>query len=187
MNFKKTLLSTLIFTTVCGICSGDAFAMDKKTQPSSYEDTAVYVALRGGLDMMRHHGSKNTWLGSGAVGVRMMDMRAELEYTYHGELKKARSGFETKLRSQSYLANLYYDLPLSTHFKPFISAGAGMSHLRSTVAGTKDRQNKFSWTAGGGMAFDITENWALDVGYRYLDLGDSAHSNEFYGGIRMSF
>ena len=184
MNLKKILLGTVACSMVLGLCTGEALAVPKKVEHHANYEPAVYAALRGGLDMMRHKGQKDTWVGAAAVGMDYRDIRTELEFSYHGEVKKARDGVDTKLKSQSYMFNVFYDIPVTTHIKPFVQAGAGLSHIKKTENGSS---NRFSWSVGGGVAYEMTENWAIDVGYRYLDIGASVRSNEIYGGLRYSF
>lgn len=188
MNIKNILTGTVACAIVLGACTSPAFAASKKAaMPADPAEKAdMYVALRGGLDMMRHHGTKNTWIGAAAIGGQYWDVRAELEYTYHGEVKKVRDGVDTKTRAQSYMMNLYYDIPTGTIVTPFVQAGAGISHIKLKEDSSKSK-NKFSWGVGGGVGIDITKNWAFDVGYRYVDVGESVTSNEFYAGVRYAF
>jgi len=181
MSLKKLLLSAAVFSIAFSL-QAEAAEHAKKTR-----EYGPYITARGGLDMLRYHGDKDTWFASGALGAYFEDMRAEVEYGYHGEVKKTHENEENKVHAQTYLFNLYYDIPMSEHFKPYVSAGAGMAHVRKTVPNDKTSKNKFAWAAGGGMAFEINHTLALDVGYRYMDMGSSVSSNEFYGGIRLSF
>ena len=55
--------------------------------------------------------------------------------------------------------------------------------------------NNFAWQIGAGVSYAMTDNVAVDAGYRYVDYGDftkedttidtSAH--ELYVGARYSF
>ena len=187
MNMKNILTGTVACAIVMGACVSPAFAASKKTAtPEPAKNADMYVAVRGGLDMMRHHGTKNTWIGAAAVGGQYWDLRAELEYTYHGEVKKVRDGVDTKTRAQSYMMNWYYDIPPDPIITPFLQAGAGISHIKLKEDTSKSK-NKFSWGVGGGVGIDITKNWTFDVAYRYVDVGESVTSNEFYAGVRYAF
>lgn len=187
MTFKKILLGAIACTMAFSV-QAQAGQHNNSHNSKHLREKGAYVAVRGGLDMMRYKGNKDTWVASGALGAYYDDFRAELEYGYRGEIKKSLDSAEHKVRAQTYLVNLYYDMPLTTHLKPYISAGAGIARVRKAVEGDgKNSKNKFAWTAGAGMAFDLSHSWSFDVGYRYLDMGSSVSANEFYGGLRMSF
>jgi opacity protein-like surface antigen len=76
------------------------------------------------------------------------------------------------------LANLWIDLPIGDMFRPYIGGGIGFGRidvdveLRPTTPGTTyalidDSDWGFAYQLGGGVAVGISENLALDVGYRY--------------------
>lgn len=74
------------------------------------------------------------------------------------------------------LASVYYDLPLNAPIKPFVGGGIGVADVAfeghgTTPAGTvlDDSATAFAWHLTGGVGYDISENVALEVGYRYLE------------------
>jgi opacity protein-like surface antigen len=80
------------------------------------------------------------------------------------------------------LANLYVDLGNYSGFSPYIGGGIGFSYVMVDDivsqsgddffdVGNGDDWN-FAWALMAGIAYDFTPNLALDVGYRYLNLGD---------------
>src|SRR5215216_14895 len=93
------------------------------------------------------------------------------------------------------LANLWVELPLGGVFRPYIGGGIGFGRLsldlsiNNTTATTHytlidDDDWGFAYQLGGGLAFDIAPNWAIDVGYRYkvinnvdFDIDDDAADN----------
>ena len=93
----------------------------------------------------------------------------------------AQPQYTTKLDALSILANFYLDLGTWVGFTPYVGAGAGVTYLRSrdyedtalplNHAMANGRTN-FSWAAMAGVAYRIDARWVVDVGYRYLDLGD---------------
>jgi opacity protein-like surface antigen len=73
------------------------------------------------------------------------------------------------------LASIYYDLPLAMPIRPFVGGGIGLadvsfSGLVTTPGGTllDDSGTAFAWHLTGGINYDIRDNVALEVGYRYL-------------------
>lgn len=143
--------------------------------------------------------------------VSKVNARAELEYTYkdkatfapnissgifNGEEEQAPEGIPSllvnELRTQSLMLNGYYDFKNKSKFTPYLSAGVGVSRIENKVSinpevfgdsenVTTDTNNNFTWTAGAGIAYKVTENVALDLAYRYVDAGETDVSQSFEG------
>lgn len=86
--------------------------------------------------------------------------------------------------------NLYYDLPQVHTFTPYVGAGIGMAfHDLDNVTFTNgfvvrvpgNDQTNLAWSLMAGVATDIGRGMKLDVGYRYLNMGDVAASNAAAG------
>lgn len=115
----------------------------------------------------------------------MIPIRAELELALRGNSENSEDGIygSTKLTTNSttLLANVYYDFHNSTAFTPYVGAGIGLAFNYMGVDGydyysqeggsCDDRTTNFAWQVGAGVAYSISENMAIDAGYRYLDLG----------------
>lgn len=135
-------------------------------------------------------------------------IRAEIEYGYNGDskldndifymiaAKKTQGiqgyigedvGFTNKVKSQFVMTNVYYDFVNDTDFTPYFSAGIGYAKLKSengiSVRGVTEKfsesSNNFAWSLGAGVSYDITDNFVLDAGYRYIDYGKVKSSKEF--------
>jgi opacity protein-like surface antigen len=77
------------------------------------------------------------------------------------------------------LASVYYDLPLNGPIKPFVGAGIGAADVSFEDHGTSatgtlldESATAFAWHLTGGIDYEIRENVALEVGYRYLAVED---------------
>jgi len=83
-----------------------------------------------------------------------------------------------------FLANAYIDLGTWWCITPFIGAGIGfadikISALRDTnviatgggYANDESKQN-FAWALHAGLAYNVSKTFAVEFGYRYLNLGD---------------
>ena len=146
--------------------------------------------------------------------VSKVNARAELEYTYkdkatfapnissaifNGVEVQGLEGFPSflvnELRTQSLMLNGYYDFKNKSKFTPYLSAGVGVSRIENKVSInpeffgdseniTTDTNNNFTWTAGAGIAYKVTENVALDLAYRYVDAGETDVSQSF-GGTKL--
>lgn len=95
------------------------------------------------------------------------------------------------LSSVVVLANGYFDLGTWFGITPYIGGGVGSAFHRvhgftDIGAGTamggmgiaKEKQSSsLAWALHAGVAYDITQNFKVDVGYRYMNLGDVATGN----------
>ncbi len=126
-------------------------------------------------------------------------LRTELEYNKNGNSTKSYSLIDFEVETQSVMLNTYYHLPTGTSLTPYIGGGIGVAHVKGTaeimgLSGSIKKTN-FAWQAGAGLSYDLTKNFALDLGYRYMDYGNfekedvslDTTAHEFYTGIRVSF
>jgi OOP family OmpA-OmpF porin len=74
------------------------------------------------------------------------------------------------------LANLWLDIPIGGFFRPYIGGGVGAGRIDLELTGNYNGNNYdiiddsdwgFAFQVGGGVAFDVAPNIAIDVGYRY--------------------
>ena len=126
--------------------------------------------------------------GSLAVGYDFskklnVPIRTELEYAAftkaeaEGTDQPWRDKYKQSNNIQTLLVNLYYDINTGTKFTPYVGAGMGAGFIRTkgnadwaTGIGSKTVTN-FAWNIGLGLGYQITNNIALDMGYRFADLG----------------
>ena len=84
------------------------------------------------------------------------------------------------VESVSVLLNGYYDITNISGFVPYVGVGVGAAsnkgkfNLASVYKETAKRTTTFAWQAGAGVAYNINENVAVDLAYRYADLGKVA-------------
>ena len=116
----------------------------------------------------KNHGNLYGFMG--AVGARSRYLRIEMEYLGTRQAKIKRHEMET-----SWLAGqLYYDIPFKSKIRPFVNAGWG---YHETKIENKDRPYKETkkgsvWNLGGGLTWNTSTAANIDLGYRYIDLGD---------------
>lgn len=86
--------------------------------------------------------------------------------------------YQTEVDAWTGLANVWVDVPLTAEFGLYVGGGAGFAsvHLETddTVVQGVETDINFAWTAGAGVSWRVARWAVLDVGYRYVDLGDSA-------------
>ena len=166
--------------------------------------------------------SDNTLGGSVDLGVSHKDtfgmLRAEIEYSKNGSAEKKFNDFELyeyegvefvgnavktilEVESQALMFNGYYHFPTKSAFSPYIGGGIGSARIKASYKSPKEgesgsiKKTNFAWQAGVGVSYDITNNFAIDTGYRYMDYGDFEKdgakldmvTHEFYTGVRVSF
>ena len=159
-----------------------------------YQEVTTYAGPRSS-NLGSHW--ESTFGGSLAAGYDFskklnVPVRAELEYAAfskaEAEVEKEWWGGVTFRQSnniQTLFANVYYDINTGTKFIPYVGAGIGVGFIRTKNSvefyegsdwyssgdiGSKTVTN-FAWNIGLGLGYEITKNVALDVGYRFADLG----------------
>jgi opacity protein-like surface antigen len=92
------------------------------------------------------------------------------------------------------MLNGYFDLPMFGAFKPYIGAGIGYGWVDGSVsAGGGTIAGDDDGLALGGMAgitFDLSEQMAIDVGYKYRVImisGEDFDDHLIRGGLRFYF
>lgn len=148
-------------------------------------------------------------LGFDFSKVSKINLRAELEYTYKDKAKfnpvstlneyvdsdysetwnENSVFFENQLQNQSLMLNAYYDFKNKTKFTPYFGAGVGVTRIKNELSDiyddetikVTDTSNTFTWSANVGVAYKVTDNIALDLGYRYVDAGEIEFNNMVNG------
>jgi opacity protein-like surface antigen len=95
----------------------------------------------------------------------------------------------------SLLFNGYYDFLKGSAVRPYITAGIGVARVNAQIEGDDDTDSVFAYQVGVGLSYNMSENVALDFGYRYfatsdldvfgLELSNSSYSILF--GARYNF
>lgn len=162
---------------------------------------------------------------SAGVAFTGAPVRVELEYAYRDSAKFSRddnigagAGLPArqamKVRSQSLMAYGFYDFKTGTRVTPFVSGGLGVSfnkadaHQTQPATGwdenfTGETRAEFAWGVGAGVGVELAPSLSMDVGYRFVDLGEFSvgdmpptgdedlsgrlRSHELYLGLRYAF
>jgi opacity protein-like surface antigen len=112
------------------------------------------------------------------------------------------------------LANLWFEIPIDTFFRPYVGGGVGFGRLSVDIdaentAGTSyelfdDHDWGFAYQLGAGVAFGMAENIAIDIGYRFKAINNAEfevesdlftdgdidldyHSHNIIAGVRIGF
>jgi opacity protein-like surface antigen len=134
-------------------------------------------------------------VGAG-IGIKWNWARADLtvDYGMQPKLSGTAGGaaFAEKLQNVTTLLNGYLDLGTWYGFTPYVGAGVGYSYLKPTgftqaglVTPTTENAWEFSWAAMAGASFAVSPNISIDVGYRYLDLGQTQTVVPAFGNVNF--
>ncbi|ETO28328.1 hypothetical protein RFI_08804, partial [Reticulomyxa filosa] len=159
-NYMKRILT--IATILCGVSCNLAVA----------GNSAPYVKVEMGIGMhvnkphvsrdIQHH-IISTWT------------KKESQPTPQG-------GYKQTFKVQSFMANLYNDMPISNNIAIYAGGGIGCAEI-NPLAGKyvgKDgvtshtygkASTNFAYNLTAGISFNISKNTKLDIGYRFNDYG----------------
>ncbi len=124
-------------------------------------------------------------------------LRAELEYAIFSDAKGkyhevADNGTwdasnKQTIGIQTLFVNAYFDIDTGTIVTPYVGAGLGLGFISSKFSfygydindptdfesgsGSSKTTTNFAWNVGAGVGFDLTQNWTVDLGYRFVGLG----------------
>lgn len=135
----------------------------------------------------------NTGMVGVGVGYKFNDyFRADLtgDYEFRSTMKVTNTcaacgtpviTANTKFSAFTTLVNAYADLGTYSGITPYLGAGIGASYLKTSnintsigPAGSGDGQWNFAWALMAGASYAFTDRLALDVNYRYLNLGEAS-------------
>ncbi|MBY0354539.1 MAG: outer membrane beta-barrel protein [Rickettsiales bacterium] len=108
----------------------------------------------------------------------LRNTRFEFEYDIAESDIDSLNGFTASdnLRTNSYMGNVFYDIPTGTQFVPYVGAGVGVSRvdINAPAVSLNDSDTVFAYQFMGGLGYSPTSfpNTTLTVGYRYFATED---------------
>lgn len=104
-----------------------------------------------------------------------------------------RAGGAGRTNAYTFMGVVGYELNPIGPLRPWVSAGAGVARLSFKGVGDAfapggrldDKDNAVAWQVGAGVAYAVTPNLDLTVGYRFLDTGIVRMNDS--AGNRVSF
>jgi len=128
-----------------------------------------------------------TYVGNAGIGYQFdQNFRTDLTYDWTGSYGVNPAG---NLSTNMILLNGYYDWKNQSAFTPYVGVGAGYGWQWASGVGAANAQG-IAVGLAAGVAYDMTRNLSLDVGYRFHDvLGASQQSPEHQvaAGLRVKF
>lgn len=156
-----------------------------------YQDPDGYYDLAGYEDMFSTSINDTGLIGAG-VGYRFNDyfrMDATIDYEFGSRISgtlpcpACAAGGSTEsadIAAWTGLINGYAELGNFNGFSPYLGAGIGWSLLQTSDAKSSspgsysgDDTWNFAWALMAGVGYEMSDQLTVDVGYRYLDLGDA--------------
>ncbi len=138
-----------------------------------------FLDWSGGLD-------DDAFVFGGGVGYRFTDnVRADVTADWSGDYRVAPAG---DLSTTTVLGNVYFDWANDTMFTPYVGVGAGYGWVERTGAFADD--DGFAVGAAAGISVGLTNNIAIDTGYRFRDImisGSDTTEHQVTAGLRFSF
>ena len=138
-----------------------------------------------------------------SAGYDFGDFRVAADYTHYKTLKDHEQGryytLDSKIKLQSVGVSAIYDFDLNSPVKPYVGARVGLNRFsyddddrREGYHATETfRKTKTGLGVMTGVGYDITQNVALDAGYRYNHWGNfdgiKVHTHEVSAGVRVKF
>ena len=122
----------------------------------------------------------NSALFSVAAGWRITNQfRSEIEIGYNKsdfDLDVSGVKFDGSSKTLTGLINGYYDFKTGSRFSPYIGAGIGIARhdadLTTATVSSSDKDTVLAYQAGAGALIEISPDWDIQAGYRYLGTSD---------------
>ena len=226
----KTLIASLAVAASCILSFGSSQAQAETNGIYIAPKFALNVqhASADWSGNLEGSGSKTDTKAGGALAVGYdfssklnVPVRLELEYGAYGKSSKSVYNepltTKTSVSFQTLLVNAYYDFKNSTDFTPYVGAGIGLASLKTEGSATLDngwvfsgtnitgakackREAVFAGQVGFGCSYAFNENVSVDLGYRFLMIGDgkvsafdttvkskNLYAHQFMLGARVTF
>ena len=96
----------------------------------------------------------------------------------------ARNTTTTDVSTLSGMTNGYWNIGTFEGITPYVGAGVGFAHLstsdQTTTGGiaieSGSTTDNLAWSLNAGAAYELFQNTALDINYRFINLGDFKQS-----------
>jgi opacity protein-like surface antigen len=198
MGKKHLLMAVAAGAMVLGMASAQAADLEPVAAPAEW-----YVSLFGGASWLEDVETDYSYPGfgpigneaetdvgfiiGGAAGTHLTeDIRVELEVAYSENEVDHFVFHDDDGTSDTYegtghfsfltfMANVWYDIPLSEELKPYLGGGAGIAIVDANKVGYGEDENApvydssevaFAFQLGAGLRWAVSDNIMLDVGYR---------------------
>ncbi len=149
----------------------------------------LYLRADAGWSWLDWNGgdNDNNFVAGGGIGYRFTDnFRTDITADWSGDYKVVPGG---EISTTTVLGNLYFDWANDSMFTPYIGVGAGYGWVNASGGGLDD-DSGLALGASAGVAVNLTNNLAIDAGYRFRDImvsGPDTKEHQALVGLRFSF
>jgi opacity protein-like surface antigen len=143
----------------------------------------------------------NSWLRFDVTGEYRADIKFKAVGSYdNGAGSRAFDLYDGDHSAIVVLANAYVDLGTWWCLTPFVGGGVGAAYQKTAsvsdiglntnglgagafgFANDDHAQWSFAWALHAGVAYNVTQNFKVELAYRYLNMGDAVTSEVNCGG-----
>jgi opacity protein-like surface antigen len=152
-------------------------------------DTGIYFRGDVGASWLDWSTATSPWAFTGGAGVGYQfdpNFRTDLTWDWSGNYTVA-PGADVK--TSVVMGNIYYDWKNDSAITPYVGAGVGYGWQWDNNGAVGNNQGMAVGLAAG-VAYDMTNNLALDVGYKFHDIvssGTSVPEHQGTVGLRVKF
>lgn len=185
--FKMMLLAGAVVMPLGAVAHAADITPDV---PTEAETSQMGMYLRGdlGWSFLNMDGASNdsNFVAGGGIGYQYNDwFRTDITADWSGKYEVAPGA---DISTTAVLANAYLDWSNDSAFTPYVGAGVGWGWVNGS--GTAVNDNGLALGLSAGVAVDLTNNLAIDVGYRFRDIsisGPDTMEHQALAGIRFKF
>lgn len=183
-------------------------AADGQAQECCEEDLCYYVKILGGVNFLENtvitenrSAYRSGYIIAGSLGYCWdYGLSFEAEYAFRrnaiNEIHFFVEGYSERghYQASSYMANLFWDLPLSSYFgnfQPFIGAGIGRDfqqmHSSNSRIVFNQKWNHFAWQVMAGITHPLYCNIESTLEYKFHQGGCHFYNHSIGVGIVYKF
>lgn len=175
----------LIFLTVSSLIFNNAEAAETDKYYAKVNlgwaispNNKVDIYEDGKTDTFKTRGSGSFVNGALGLGYKLnKNLRSDVELYMddgiQGRKRYQHSLVNYKVKTRAVFFNGYYDYSNITSLTPFIMAGVGhaTNHLDISTChrSYKKSMNGIAWQVGAGIAYDVSNNISLELGYKFIN------------------
>jgi len=185
--FKSILLAGVVAIPMA--VSAKATDMAPAIPQDAPNTSGIYLRGDVGASYLSWSSATNNWGFTGGAGIGYQfdkNFRTDLTYDRSGTFSVAPGA---SISTSTVLGNVYYDWNNESPITPYLGAGVGYGWEWDNN-GTQANNQGLAIGLAAGVAYDMTSNLALDVGYHFHDIlasGNSVPEHQATIGLRFKF
>jgi len=185
--FKSVILASVLAIPMA--VSAKASDMAPTIPQDSASTSGIYLRGDVGTSYLDWGTATSPWGFTGGAGIGYQfdqNLRTDLTWDRSGNFTVAPGA---SISTSTVLGNVYYDWKNESPITPYIGAGLGYGWEWDNN-GTQASNQGLAVGLAAGVAYDMTNNLALDVGYHFHDIlssGTTVPEHQATVGLRFKF